>query len=120
DTLLLQVRSHFLRAHRNDPAFYLDSDVQDWRPLRRDRAWIAMALFLLLIVLMTTGVVPILVAGTLIAVAMVGLGCISSGEARRSIEWQVLVTIGASFGVGAALEKSGAALSIATAVFNAT
>ncbi len=120
DTLLLQVRAHFLRAHRNDPAFYLVSDVEDWRPLRHDRAWIALALFLVLIALMTTGVVDILVAGTLIAVAMVAMGCISSGDARRSIEWQVLVTIGASFGVGTALENSGAATAIATAVVNST
>jgi di/tricarboxylate transporter len=120
DTLLLQVRAHFLRAHRNDPAFYLISDVEEWRPLRHDRAWIAFVLFILLIVLMTTDVVNILVAGTLIAVAMVAMGCISSGDARRSIEWQVLVTIGASFGVGKALENSGAALSIATGVVNLT
>lgn len=120
DTLLLQVRAHFLRAHRNDPAFYLISDVEDWRPLRHDRAWIALALFVILIALMTTGVVDILVSGTLIAVAMVAMGCISSGDARRSIEWQVLVTIAAAFGVGTALEKSGAALAIATAVVNAT
>ncbi|MCA9100748.1 MAG: SLC13 family permease [Pirellulales bacterium] len=120
DTLLLQVRSHFLRAHRNDPAFYLVSNVDDWRPLRRDRAWIAMGLFLVLIVLMTTGVVPTLVAATLCAVAMVAMGCISSGDARRSIEWQVLVTIAAAFGVGTALEKSGAATAIATTLVNST
>lgn len=120
DTLLLQVRSHFLRAHRNDPAFYLVSDVDDWRPLRRDRAWIAMGLFLVLIVLMTTGFVPTLVAATLCAVAMVAMGCISSGDARRSVEWQVLVTIAAAFGVGTALDKSGAATAIATTLVDST
>lgn len=120
DTLLLQVRSHFFRAHRNDPAFYLISDVEDYRPLRHDRAWIAMVLFVLLIALMTTGVVDILVAGVLIALAMIALGCISAGDARRSIEWEVLVTIGASFGVGTALENSGAAEAIAHGIVNAT
>ncbi|WP_417377301.1 SLC13 family permease [Gimesia maris] len=120
DTLLLQVRSHFLRAHRNDPAFYLVSDVDDWRPLRRDRAWIALGLFLALIFLMTTGLVPTLVAATLCAVAMVAMGCISSGDARSSVEWQVLVTIAAAFGVGTALENSGAATAIATALVEST
>ena len=114
DTLLLQTRSHFLRAYRNDPAFYLVSDVQEWRPLRRDRAWIAGILFVLLLIMMTTEVVPIVVSGALIAVLMVAFGCISSGDARNSIEWQVLVTIGASFGVGYALDKSGAASYIVT------
>jgi di/tricarboxylate transporter len=120
DTLLLQVRSHFLRAHRNDPAFYLVSDVEDWRPLRRDRAWIALGLFVLLLVLMTTGIVPTLLAATLCAVLMVGLGCISSGDARSSVDWQVLVTIAAAFGVGTALENSGAATATASALVEST
>ncbi|MEZ6057478.1 MAG: SLC13 family permease [Planctomycetaceae bacterium] len=120
DTLLLQVQSHFLRAHRNDPSFYLVSDVDEWRPLRRDRAWIALLLFLVLIVLMTTNIVSTIVAATLCAVAMVGMGCISSGNARHSIEWQVLVTIAAAFGIGTALEKSGAATVIATALVEST
>ncbi|MEX0704648.1 MAG: SLC13 family permease [Planctomycetales bacterium] len=118
DTLLLQVRPHFLRAYRNDPAFYLLSGVEEWRPLRRDRAWIAGAIFVALIALMTTGAVPILVAGALAAVLMVFCGCISSGDARRSIEWQVLITIAAAFGVGAAIENSGLAERGVTLLFD--
>jgi di/tricarboxylate transporter len=76
-----------------------------------------MGLFLVLIVLMTTGLVPTLVAAALCAVAM---GCISSGDARSSVEWQVLITIAAAFGVGTALEKSGAATAIATALVDST
>ncbi len=117
DTLLLQTKTHFQRAHRNDPSFYLVSDVQEYRPLRRDRAWIAIMLFAVLVGLMTTNLVPIEIAATLVAVAMVALGCISQGEARQSVEWQVLVTIAAAFGVGAALQTSGAARAIAEMVF---
>ncbi|MDR4507264.1 MAG: SLC13 family permease [Candidatus Brocadiaceae bacterium] len=76
DTLLLQTGPHFLRAYRNDPAFYLVSNVEGWRPLRRDRAWIAGLLFFALIVLMTTNLVPILIVSTLTAVFMVAMGCI--------------------------------------------
>jgi di/tricarboxylate transporter len=113
DTLLLQTQPHFRRAHRNDPAFYLVSDVKEWRPLRRDRALPALVAFAALLVTMTTGVIPVHVAAGLAAVAMVGMGCLSSGDARSSVEWQVLVTIAAAFGVGAALEQSGAAASLA-------
>jgi di/tricarboxylate transporter len=120
DTLLLQTQPHFVRAHRNDPAFYLVSNVEQWRPLRRHRAWIALILFVLLLVLMTTQVVPLLVGAALIAVLMVATGCLSAGEARQSIELQVLVTIAASFGIGAALEKSGAAAAVAGQLVNAT
>ena len=120
DTLLLQVRPHFSRAYRNDPAFYLISDIDDWRPLRRDRAWIALLLFGVLIVLMTTGILDTVVAGSTIAFLMVAFGCISSSDARRSVEWQVLVTIAAAFGVGAALENSGAATVVAEMLVQST
>ena len=120
DTLLLQVQPHFLRAYRNDIAFHLISDVAEWRPLRRDRAWIALLLFGVLIALMTTGLMPTVVAATLVAVLMVAVGCISAGDARRSVEWQVLVTIAASFGVGTALQNSGAATAVATTLVNLT
>jgi di/tricarboxylate transporter len=120
DTLLLQVRPHFSRAYRNDPAFYLVTDVEDWRPLRTDRTWLALALFVGLLFLMTTGIVSTLVAATLIAVLMVLTGCLSSGDARQSVEWQVLITIAAAFGVGAALENSGAAATLASVVVDVT
>jgi di/tricarboxylate transporter len=40
---------------------------------------------------------------------MIATGCVSAGIARRSIDWSVLLAIGASFGLSAALEKTGAA-----------
>ncbi|WP_417388825.1 SLC13 family permease [Gimesia sp.] len=120
DTLLLQTQPHFQRAHRHDPAFYLISDVENWRPLRSDRAWIAVSLLLMLILLMTTGVMPIVLSATLTAVLMVVLGCISAGDARQSVEWQVLITIAAAFGVGSALQNSGAATVIAASLVEAT
>ena len=109
-----------MQTHRHDPAFYLVSMIDQWRPVRRDRAWIAVAIFMVLIVLMMTGWIPIAVAAALSAVMMVALRCLSSDGARQSIEWQLLVTIAASFGVGAALQNSGAATAIANAIVEAT
>lgn len=120
DTLLLQARPHFHRAYRNDPSFYLVSTVEEYRALRRDRAWIAVALFAGLIALMTTRLVPTLVAASLAAVAMVGVRCIAPGEARRSVDWQVLVTIAAAFGLGIAIKNSGAAEALAGGVVQLT
>lgn len=120
DTLLLQTGPHFTRAYRHDPAFYLVSDVEDWRPIRRDRARIALLIFVALLVAMTTGVIPILLSCALAAVLMIASGCLSAGEARRSIEWQVLITIAASFGVGAALKNSGLATVMARSLVDST
>jgi di/tricarboxylate transporter len=113
DTLLLQTPPHFVEARRNDPAFYLVSDVHEWRPVRSDRAGRAMLVFLALILAMTTGMVPIVLAAGLGAVGLVVLGCLSISEARRSIEWQVLVTIASAFAVGRAMENSGLAADLA-------
>jgi len=109
DTLLLQVGPHFFRAHHNDPAFYLISTVDEWRPLRRSKTWVALGLFVALLIMMTafSHIIPIAVAATFIAVLMVGFGCISAGVARRSVEYQILVTIASAFGIGAALKNSG-------------
>ena len=120
DTLLLQVRDHFVRARRNDPAFFLVTAVQDWRPLRRDRAWIAALAFLALLVLMTTELIDTVLAVGLIAGLLWVTRCISTSEARKSVELPVLVTIAAAFGVGAALENSGAAALLAGGLVHAT
>ncbi len=118
--MLLQTRPHFLRAHRNDPTFYLISDVEGWTALRHDRAWIARILFVILLVLMSSGYVDTAIASAFVAFLMVACGCISSGDARRSVEWQVLVTIAAAFGVGAALQNTGAASAIAATLVDST
>jgi di/tricarboxylate transporter len=120
DTLLLLAGRHFRRAFRNDPAFYLISDVSEWRPLRRDRAWAAVGIFLTLIVLMSMGWIAIEISAILAAIAMIACRCITSSDARQSIDWPVLITIAASFGIGTALENSGAAESIAAGLVDLT
>jgi di/tricarboxylate transporter len=56
----------------------------------------------------------------LAGLALIATGCISATEARKSIEWQALVMIGSSFGVGAALQESGAAKLVADVLVDVT
>jgi di/tricarboxylate transporter len=72
-----------------------------------------MIIFAVLIGLMVWQDSSTMLWALLAGMALVATGCISAAEARKTIEWQALVMIGASFGVGAALEKSGAAKLIA-------
>ena len=109
DTLLLQAGPHFARAYRNHPDFCLASGVEESRPARHDKTIISMALLALLVVLTTTGALPVLLAAFLVAGLMVGTRCISAAIARQSVDWQTLITIGAAFGLGKALEKTGCA-----------
>ena len=109
DTLLLQAGRHFAAANRNNPDFFLVSSVEEARPVRHERAWLAFALLGLLIVLMVLPQVPVVLAAFTIGGALIGVHCISAADARRSIQWDVLIVIAAAFGLGRALEKSGAA-----------
>lgn len=107
DTLLLQAGPHFLDAHRYSPDFFLASGIEDSREVRHEKAWISLALLGLLVAMMASGYVPIVLAAFLVAGLMVVTGCISIADARQSIEWQTLIAIASSFGIGKALENSG-------------
>jgi di/tricarboxylate transporter len=120
DTLLLQVGPNFSRAYRNNPDFYLVSDVEDSRPIRFDRAWLAAIIFVAMITAFVSGSVNIMLAAFLAAGAMVATGCISPADARKSVDWPVLIAIAASFGVGKALEQSGVAKLFAALLVEAT
>ena len=120
DTLLLQVGPNFSRAYRNNPDFYLVSDVEDSRPIRFNRAWLAAIIFVAMITAFVSGSVNIMLAAFLAAGAMVAAGCISPAEARKSVDWPVLIAIASSFGVGKALEQSGVAKLFASLLVDAT
>ena len=120
DTLLLQTGPHFVQAHCNNADFYLVSSVEDARPVRHQRASISLVLLGLLIVLLITGRIPVVVAALLCAGLMIATGCISGAAARRYVQWDVLLAIGAALGLGEALRESGAAAALASAVVNLT
>ncbi len=120
DTLLLQVGPNFSRAYRNNPDFYLVSDVEDSRPIRFNRAWLAAIIFVAMITAFVSGSVNIMLAAFLAAGAMVAAGCISPADARKSVDWPVLIAIASSFGVGKALEQSGVAKLFAGLLVDAT
>jgi di/tricarboxylate transporter len=116
DTLLLQTGAHFAEANRNNPDFYLVSPIEEARPVRHERALVSVGLLGLLILLLVFGErlgIPTHVAAFLVGGLMIVTRCISPGDARRSVNWDVLLTIVAAFGIGAGLEKSGAARGIA-------
>ena len=129
DTLLLQTGTAFVRIHRNNPDFFLVSEVGESAPLRHERAFVAVAITLGLVSLMTLPDVlrlfPVaapwavrlkdlrVVFALLAACLMVATRCLPVAAARRSVEWNVLIVIAAAFGIGAAMSKSGAAEALA-------
>lgn len=57
-------------------------------------------------------------AGVVAAALMLITRCCRMDQARRSIDWQVLLAIAASLGIGLALHKTGAAAAVAGSVVN--
>ena len=113
DTLLLETRPSFVEQQRNSRDFYLVSRIDDSRPPRHERALIAATITIAMVLSVATGLLSMLKAALLAAGLMIITRCTSAGIARRAVDWQVLVVIAASFGVGIALQVSGAANAVA-------
>lgn len=113
DTLLLQGAPGFQRAHRNSPDFYLVSEIAETRTPRYDRAWVAIGILVAMVVLASSGIYPITIAAFLAAGLLIVTRCIRARAARQSVDWSILVVIGAGFGMAAAMEKTGAAAAVA-------
>jgi len=114
DTLLLEAHSSFLEQQRVSRDFYLVSEVPNSEPLRHEQAPLALVILIAMVVLASSGWMSMLNAAALAAILMVALRCCSAERALRSIEWQVLLVIGAALGLGKALQVTGAAGAIAS------
>lgn len=110
DTLLLEAHTSFADVQRDSRDFYLVSRIENSTPLRRDKAWIAQAVLIGLVLLNTLFRWEILPSALLAAMVLILTGCVKAHEARASIDWSVLITIAAGIGIGEAMkaEHSGA------------
>ncbi|MHB1158198.1 MAG: SLC13 family permease [Phycisphaerales bacterium] len=113
DTLLVEAGPDWLERHRNDRDFYLVSAVDGYTPPRHDRAWVALVILLAMVAFAATGIVSMLQAAMVAGGLMLLTRCLSGSAARRSVDGSVLLVIAAAFGIGQAMEVSGAASNIA-------
>ncbi len=113
DTLLMQSAVGFMRAHRNSPDFFLVSELEGAPKPHFERAWLALGALVAMVIAVSTGMLPISIAAFLAAGFLVLTRCIRAQQARLSVDWSILVVIGAGLGVASALEKTGAAAAIA-------
>lgn len=114
DTLLLEAHPAFLSQQRISKDFYLISSIPNSEPLRHEQAPIALATLVLMVLLAALGWMSMLKAAVVAAIIMLVTRCCSPSKAIQSIEWSVLLTIGAALALGQALESTGAAEAIAT------
>ncbi|HUG20628.1 MAG TPA: SLC13 family permease [Planctomycetaceae bacterium] len=107
DTLLLETHESFLEVQRNSRDFFLVSRVEGYTPPRHELAWFSRAVLFGMVAVVTTGSVSMLKGSLVAAALMVLSGCCRAIEARRSIDWPVLLAIGAGLGIGEAMTSSG-------------
>ena len=109
DTLLLETRPNFAVQQRDSKDFFLVSSIQDSSPPDHDRAFLAIAILAAMVLSVAVGLLDMLTASLAAAGLMIATRCCTGAVARRSVDWQVLIVIGAAFGIGQALEVTGAA-----------
>jgi len=86
--------------------------------VRKDKAIIALVMFLTVTILTVFNIVPILVAALIGAVGMVMGRCLTIEEAYQSIDWKIVFLLGGIIPLGLAMEQSGAALWLVNTVLN--
>ena len=109
----------FLRAHRNSLDFYLVSDVGEGDKPRYELAWLASASLVAMVLAVSLGGVPISLAACATAGLLILTRCITGPEARQSVQWPILIVIGAGLGLAQAMEQSGAADFVARGLVSA-
>ena len=112
DTLLLEARPAFVSRQRYARDFLLINEL-DEQPPRHERAYLSWGILLALVAAAGFELISMLDAALLGAGLMILSGCCSVSQAEKSLDLTVIITIAASFSLGAALEKTGVAAYLA-------
>jgi len=113
DTLLLETHPSFYLRHRKSQAFYLISQLEDSSAPRHNKAILAILVLLGMVTLASFGGVGMFKAAVIAATVLLITRCMTPVQALRSIDGQVLLVIIAAFGIGNAMQITGAAEFIA-------
>ena len=119
DTLLLLVNDDFFKTWNQSRDFYMISSGTTMPTVDRKKSVISMVSLTGMVILAGTGVLPIFKAAILAASILVLTGTVKPADARKSIEWNVLIVIACAFGISKAMDKTGAAAFIAHWIINA-
>lgn len=111
DSLLVAGGWHQIECLRRSPQNFLvlalPREIDEVAP-HRDRAFWALGIVGIMLLIMTLGVVPTVTAVLLAGLAMVLTRCVTMEEAYRAINWQSVVLIAGMLPMATALEKTGA------------
>jgi di/tricarboxylate transporter len=113
DTLLILARHNFLKDWYNSNDFYLVSESERIPSKPRWYSLFSLSILVLMILAMALNILPILASVSIAALILIISKCITPQDARKSVEWSVLLIIASSFGIAKALNNSGVAYFLA-------
>jgi len=119
DVLLLDTGRGFRGAYEGAEDFFLTSeaggeapghvsDVKEKRKGGKD-LYVSVLVLVGIVAMVASGLMHIALAGVLGVAILLAFNIVEPGEARQSVDWTVLIVIGAALGLGQAMETSGAA-----------
>lgn len=117
DVLLIQGRRDRIDFLGRDDSFLVLGPVATEKRRTR-KAPVALVIFGLMIILVSTGSLHISGAAVLAAVLMVLFGCLSQDEAYDAIEWQSVFLIAGMLPMGIAMAKTGTATFLSDMIIN--
>ncbi len=119
DTLLMQCAPEFMRVHQNSRDFYLASELPGAHRPAFERARVALGILAAMVLAVSVGGIHISIAAFVTVAALLGTKCLTATQARESVDWTVLITIGAGLGIANAMTQSGAAGFVAVGLVGA-
>lgn len=117
DVLLVQGSQAQIQALRHGhEVVVLEGSFTDLRQPSRN---CAMAIFLAVILLAATGLLPIALAAIIGSVAMIVSGTLSLGQAGRAVDRRIVLLVGSALALGEAMDATGAAAYLAQSIVSA-
>ncbi len=119
DLLLIEARADFEKyMHTQANHYYMIRKKSNGLELSSDKTKIAIIITLAMVILAATGIMPMVTASLLAAVAMILVGCIDKESLVTHMQLPILFVIATAIGLGKAVEVSGLANMAAEAVMN--
>ncbi|PWN07785.1 SLC13 family permease [Rhodohalobacter mucosus] len=113
DILLLETPRNFADRYKSSNDFLLVSTLDQSGTPDYSKSWVSWVILGTMVLAAATGLLSMFQASFLAAGAMLITRCTRGGTARNSIDWQVLIVIGAALGIGNALQLTGVAETLA-------
>lgn len=120
DTLLVLSDAEFRDRWRDRSDFLMISGGLGSPPVAARKALGVAVVAAAIVISASLGLLPILHASLLGALALIAIGALTPGEARNAVDIDVVLVIATAFGLAAAMDASGLAVEVSQALLTAS